>query len=319
MVPRLALIGMLTVSLFGFAGSVAAASAIKIKCKGIEDVLPAYLRSSPEHLVATVPLTMKDGIVAVRYPEPRGLQINPFNVASYGLLQAMAYCKDRKDERLATIRNHYEWLIRHLDRRQTKRGRFFRVISYDFPDEPWVSRSGWPSALSQAAGLAFLDRVRIPGVSRKIVREFATAFIVHIKDGGIYSRFGRHGIIWQEVANPGKPSDIINGHAAAVYIVSHELEKLSGFPKLQARLARMAMQGRRSIVSMLPFMVPEEGKILYDFHGIGTRTKDDYSYHLIVSVLDWMRLTGDVSNHEFRRISDLRKYEGPKVRRPKDN
>jgi hypothetical protein len=278
-----------------------------VDCGGIEEVLPPYLRMTPQALVRTTPLTEVDGVVAVEYPQPRGVQINPWEVAWYGLLQADAYCKDHDASRLEVIRKHRDWLSDHLETRGPA-GNQFAVITYDFPDPPWTSKAGWGSGLSQAATLALLNRVRTDNrVQRQQVELVARALTTKTSDGGIYSDFGSHGgIVWQEVATPGKNSNIINGHAAALYTIAHEAPRLSNFPEVQHRLEAMVKQGKTALVEMLPTMVPEPGKILYDTNGIGVREKGHYSHLLIVSVLKWMQSLGDVSAAEVQRIIDLK-------------
>jgi len=278
-----------------------------VACSGIEDALPPYLRMTPQALIKMIPLTDMDGIVAVAYPEPRGVQINPWDVAWYGLLQASAYCVDHDASRLEIIRKHRDWLSSHLETRHAA-GVEFAVVSYDFPDPPWSSKAGWGSGLSQAATLAFLNRVRTDNrVQRQQVELVAKALATKTIDGGIYSDFGSHGgIVWQEVATSEKTSNIINGHAAALYIIAHEAPHLSRFPEIQKRLETMVKQGKTALVEMLPVMVPEPGKIIYDVGKVGIRSKGHYSHRLIVSVLEWMKGTGDVSADEVQRIIDLK-------------
>lgn len=292
---------------------------VAIFCEGIGEILPTSLRESPESLIANVNLTMVNGVAAVRYPEPRGVQVNPWNVARYGLLEAVAYCGDRDASRLPKIAAQRGWLLRNLENRRAPDGRPFLATTYDFPVPPWTNEPGWVSALSQSAALAFLERTTPKdSPERKTVGKVAKAFAVKSTDGGIYSDFGDNGIFWQEYATPDKTSDIIGGHAAVVFIIAQELNRLSDFPELQARLRTMVQQGRRSIVQMLPFLIPTPGKILYDVHGFNTLRDKDYTYWLILSALKWMEESGEVSAEQVQRFAEIKPFEGISPPRPTD-
>lgn len=291
-----------------------------IACDGIGEILPTSLRESPESLITNVNLTMVNGVAAVKYPEPRGVQINPWNVARYGLLEAVAYCGDRDASRLPRIAAQRNWLITHLEMRHAPDGKPFLATTYDFPVAPWTTAPGWVSALSQSAALAFLERTTPKdSIERKTVGEVARAFTVKNTDGGIYSDFGNDGIFWQEYATPEKTSDIIGGHAAVVYIIAQELGRFSDFPQTQSRLRTMVKQGRRSIVQMLPFLIPKPGKILYDVHGVNVLRDKDYTYWLILSALKWMEESGEVSAEQVQRFAEIKPFEGAVPPRPTDH